>query len=152
MSVGKVMTAWIQEGVDLYGNRISKYIKFSPLIVPDIKNAKSLPKEMVKESEGKEILKQIFPSDYMILMDEKGKDLTSREFSDWIVKQMNSGKKRLVLVIGGPYGFSQAVYDRCDAKIALSKMTFTHEMAKLILTEQIYRAFTIMKGEPYHHD
>lgn len=152
VSVGKISSSWIQEGINLFESRIGKYIKFSSIIIPDIRNSKSLSKENIKEEEGKAILNNIQSSDLMVLLDEKGKEFTSREFSDWIQKQMNSGRKRLMLVIGGPFGFSNDVYKRADYKIALSKMTFTHEMAKLILSEQLYRAMTILKGEPYHHD
>lgn len=152
LSVGKVNTPWIQKGLELFESRINKYIKFSVLIIPDIKNTKSLSIENIKEEEGKSILSNLNPSDFVVLMDEKGKEFTSRCFSDWIQKQMNSGRKRLVLIIGGPYGFSSNLYSKADSLISLSKMTFTHEMAKLILTEQTYRALTILKGEPYHHD
>lgn len=152
LSIGKISSPWIQQGISLYEARIGNYIKFSSVILPDIKNAKTLNKDQIKEEEGKQILSKILPSDYLVIMDERGKEFTSREFSDWIQKQMNSGRKRMVMVIGGPFGFSEAVYNRADVKIALSKMTFTHEMAKLLLTEQIYRSMTILKGEPYHHD
>ena len=152
VSVGKISSGWIQEGIIQYENRIGRYIKYSNVIIPDIKNAKSLPKDTIKEEEGKLILSQLTTSDFVVIMDEKGKELTSRDFSDWIQKQMNAGKKRLVIIIGGPFGFSEQIYRRADSKIALSKMTFTHEMAKLILSEQIYRSMTILKGEPYHHD
>lgn len=152
LNVGKSATPWIEEGINIYNTRIKKYIKFSSLSLPDIKNVKSLTKEMIKEEEGKILMQQFLPSDFVVLLDEKGKEYTSREYAEWIQKQMNSGKKRMILVIGGPYGFSKEIYERADAKIALSKMTFTHEMAKLLILEQTYRAMTIMKGEPYHHD
>ena len=152
LSVGKISTSWIKDGIELFESRIGKYIKFSVITVPDIKNAKNLSKESLKEEEGKFIMSNIIQSDYVVLMDEGGKELTSRDFASWIQKQMNSGRKRLVIIIGGPFGFSQDIYQRADFKVALSKMTFTHEMAKLILSEQLYRAMTILKGEPYHHD
>lgn len=152
LSVGKINTSWISEGIKLFESRIVRYIKFTSVIIPDLKNAKSLTKDTIKEEEGKLILQQIHTSDFVVLMDEKGKEYTSREFADWIQRLMNSGRKKLVLVIGGPFGFSKMVYARADFKIALSSLTFTHEMAKLILSEQIYRAMTILKGEPYHHD
>lgn len=152
LSVGKISSPWIMQGLELFESRIKKYIKFSTLIIPDIKNTKSLSKENIKEEEGKAILNNLQSSDFVVLMDERGKEFTSREFAEWFQKQMNSGKKRLVIIIGGPFGFSENVYTRTDFKIALSKMTFTHEMAKLVLTEQIYRSMTILKGEPYHHD
>ncbi|MCH5241033.1 MAG: 23S rRNA (pseudouridine(1915)-N(3))-methyltransferase RlmH [Muribaculaceae bacterium] len=152
LSVGKISSKWIQEGIDLFESRISRYVKFSSVIIPDVKNSKSMPLENLKEEEGKLIVANLTSSDFVVLMDEKGKEHTSRGFAEWVQKQMNTGRKRLVLVIGGPYGFSQEVYSRADSMIALSKMTFTHEMAKLLLSEQIYRAMTILKGEPYHHD
>ena len=152
LSVGKISSPWISQGLSLFETRLPHYIKFNTIIIPDIKNSKALSKELIKEEEGKLILGNVLPSDQVVLMDEKGKEKTSREFADWIQKMMNAGLKRLLFVIGGPFGFAQSVYNRADAKISLSAMTFTHEMAKLILTEQIYRAMTILRGEPYHHD
>lgn len=152
LSIGKISSQWIKQGLDLFETRLKKYVSFNPLILPDVKNAKSLSIDLIKDEESKMIASQLNSSDYVVLMDEQGKEFTSRQFSEWFQKQMNSGKKRLVLIIGGPYGFSQNIYERADSKIALSKMTFTHEMAKLLLTEQIYRAFSILRGEPYHHD
>lgn len=152
LNLGKFATNWIKDGFVQYQSRILRYIKFTEIIIPDLRNTKSLSKEIIKEEEGKEILKQILPSDFVVLMDERGSEYTSIKFSDWINKQMNTGRKRLLFVIGGPYGFSQSVYKRADSLVSLSKMTFTHEMAKLFLAEQIYRAFSILKGEPYHHD
>lgn len=152
ISVGKISSEWINTGISMYESRISRYIKYSPVIVPDLKNAKTLSKENIKEDEGKLILNELSQSDFVVILDEKGKEFNSREFAEWIQKQMNTGMKRLIFVIGGPYGFSKKVYERANSKIALSKFTFTHELAKLVLTEQIYRAFTIFKNEPYHHD
>ena len=150
--IGKTSTQWIQEGLSHFESRIIKYIKFSSINIPDIKNVKSLSVDLIKEAEGKAILKCLNRSDFVVLMDERGKEFTSKEYADWFQRQMNSGIKRLVIIVGGPYGFSKDVYARADSLISLSKMTFTHEMAKLILTEQLYRAFTILKGEPYHHE
>lgn len=152
LSVGKISSPWIQKGIEIFESRLGKYIKYTSFIIPDIKNSKTLSKETIKEEEGKLMISFFNSSDFIVLMDEKGKEFSSRELSEWTQKQMNSGKKRMVLVIGGPYGFSKEVYDRANIMLALSKMTFTHEMAKLILTEQVYRALTILKGEPYHHD
>ncbi|MCH5230936.1 MAG: 23S rRNA (pseudouridine(1915)-N(3))-methyltransferase RlmH [Muribaculaceae bacterium] len=152
LSIGRISLDWIQKGLELFESRIGRYIKFSVQVLPDIRNAKSLSVEQIKTEEGKNLLAQINPTDYVVLLDEKGREFTSRGFAEWIQKQMNSGRKRLLLIIGGPYGFSEAVYERADTKIALSSMTFTHEMAKLLLTEQIYRAMTILRREPYHHD
>lgn len=152
LSIGKISSPWIQKGIELFESRLNRYIKFNSIIIPDVKISRNLTKEIQKETEGNAILSQLSATDIVVLMDEKGKEYTSREFSDWIQRQMNSGRKRLLIIIGGPYGFSEPVYSRADTKIALSKMTFTHEMAKLILTEQLYRGMTILRGEPYHHD
>ena len=152
LSVGKIASSWIQHGISHFESRICKYIKYTPIIVADVKNSKSLPVENIKEAEGKAILKLLNNSDFVVLMDEKGIISTSREFALWLQKQMNTGIKRLVIIIGGPFGFSKEIYDRANSLLSLSKMTFTHEMAKLILTEQIYRGLTILKGEPYHQD
>ena len=152
MSVGKVASKWVAEGISEYEKRITKYLKFRSLYIPDIKNSKSLSISQIKEEEGKKLLAEMADSDYVVLMDERGKQFTSRNFSLWLEKIMAGGRKRLLLVIGGPFGFSDAVYSRADAMISLSSMTFTHEMAKLFATEQIYRAFSILNGEPYHHD
>lgn len=152
LSIGKITSSWIRQGIQNFEERLPHYIKFSSHIIPDVKGNRALTKESQKEEEGKAILNFLLQSDFVVLMDEKGKEFSSREFSDWIQKQMNCGRKRMVIIIGGPFGFTESVYQRCDYKIALSKMTFTHEMAKLILSEQLYRAMTILRNEPYHHD
>lgn len=152
VSIGKITTNWINEGLSVFETRIPHYIKYNSVVIPDIRNTKGMTKDKIKDEEGKLILDQISPADLVVLLDERGRESTSRDFAEWIQKQMNSGRKKVVLVIGGPYGFSQAVYNRGNSLMALSKMTLTHEMAKLILTEQLYRAMTILKGEPYHHD
>ena len=152
MSVGKVNSPWITKGLEEFEKRLSKYMKFSAKIIPDIRNTKSLTKEQIKISEGKSILAEILGSDYVVLLDEKGEEFSSQKFSSWLEKKMASGKKRIIFIIGGPFGFSEEVYAKADSKIALSKMTFTHEMAKLFFTEQLYRAFTILNNEPYHHE
>ena len=118
----------------------------------DVKGAGQLAEVRQKELEGEVILAKLQPSDMVILLDERGKEFTSREFAVWMEKQMASGRKRIVVVIGGPYGFSQSVYDRADGKVSMSKMTFNHEMIRLFFVEQMYRAMTILRGEPYHHD
>ena len=120
-------------------------------VIPDIKNRKTLTEEQQKKAEGDLILSQLNSGDDLILLDEKGKTFTSVMFSQWIEKQMNAGSKRIVFVVGGPYGFSKEVYDKCKFKISLSEMTFSHQMIRLIFVEQLYRSFTIIKGEPYHH-
>lgn len=152
LCVGKVSTSWIQKGIEQFEKRIHRYLKFSTNVLPDIKNVKSLSKESIKEEEGKIILGALNSSDYVVLMDERGKEFTSTDFADWIQKQMNASRKRIVFVIGGPYGFSSNVYSRADFLFSLSKMTYTHEFAKLVLTEQLYRGFSILNGEPYHHE
>ncbi|MCR5068267.1 MAG: 23S rRNA (pseudouridine(1915)-N(3))-methyltransferase RlmH [Prevotella sp.] len=149
--IGKTNNKHFQAGIDDYISRISHYMPFSLVTIPDIKNTKSLTEAQQKEKEGELILKQLSPSDTLVLLDEHGKELRSIELAAWLEKKQVS-TNRLVLCIGGPYGFSQAVYDRADEMLSLSKMTFSHQMVRLILTEQIYRACTIIKGEPYHHE
>ena len=149
--IGKTNNKHFQAGIDDYISRISHYMPFSLVTIPDIKNTKSLTEAQQKEKEGELILKQLSPSDTLVLLDEHGKELRSIELAAWLEKKQVS-TNRLVLCIGGPYGFSKAVYDRGDEMLSLSKMTFSHQMVRLILTEQIYRACTIIKGEPYHHE
>lgn len=149
--IGKTNNKHFQVGIDDYISRISHYMPFSLVTIPDIKNTKSLTEAQQKEKEGELILKQLSPSDTLVLLDEHGKELRSIELAAWLEKKQVS-TNRLVLCIGGPYGFSKAVYDRADEMLSLSKMTFSHQMVRLILTEQIYRACTIIKGEPYHHE
>lgn len=151
LTVGKTNQGYIQTGIDEYCKRLKRYIGFSIISLPDIKTSKALSEELQKEKEGEIILNYLSLSDMVILLDENGKEYTSVEFSKFIQKTLASGRKRAVFVVGGPYGFSEAVYRRADAKCSLSKMTFTHEMVRLFFTEQIYRAMTIIKGEPYHH-
>jgi 23S rRNA (pseudouridine1915-N3)-methyltransferase len=127
-------------------------VKFEIAIIPDIKNVKNLSEKQQKEKEGELILKQLQPTDELILLDEKGKDFRSLEFAKYLQKKMNSGIKQLVIVIGGPYGFSEEVYKKSNGKISLSKMTFSHQMIRLFVVEQLYRGFTILKNEPYHHE
>lgn len=151
LTIGKTDNTSLQSLITEYENRLKHYIRFEMEIIPDIKNAKNLSESQQKEKEGNLILKKINNTDVMILMDEKGKQFTSLEFSNYLQKKMNSGIKQLVLVIGGPYGFSDEVYTKAQGKISLSKMTFSHQMVRLFMVEQIYRAFTILKNEPYHH-
>ena len=127
------------------------YVRFSFEIIPDLKNSKNLSEKLQKKEEGKIILSKISNSDRLILLDENGQEMNSVGFSNFLQKQMNSGLKRLVLVIGGPYGFSEDVYKKASSKLALSKMTFSHQMVRLFIIEQLYRSFTILKNEPYHH-
>ncbi len=152
ITVGKTTTDYIQTGINEYSKRLKRYVPFSIKNLPDIKYARKLTEAQQKEEEGKLILAELSSSDYIVLLDERGEMLTSRGFSDFIQKGMLGGKKRMVFVVGGPYGFSQAIYTRANFKLSFSKMTFSHEMIRLFFTEQLYRAMTILKGEPYHHD
>lgn len=152
LAVGKTDDKNLIQLIDNYQNRLKHYIKFNLEILPDIKNVKNLSESQQKEKEGQLILKKLQPTDQLILLDEKGKDFTSLNFADFLQKKMNSGIKQLVFVIGGPYGFSDEVYKKAQGKISLSKMTFSHQMIRLFMVEQLYRGFTILKNEPYHHE
>lgn len=152
IAVGKTSTDYISRGVDEFLKRANRYLGVELTVIPDIKASKALTEEAQKQQEGRNILASLLPGDIVTLLDERGKELTSREFSGMIERRMIQGTKRLVFVIGGPYGFSKEVYERADSKLSLSRMTFTHEMVRLFFVEQIYRAMTIMRGEPYHHD
>ena len=149
--VGKTVNKHFNAGINDYVERIGHYMPFSITTIPELKNTKNLSESQQKEREGELILKQIQPTDTVVLLDEHGKEFISIEFADWIQKKQNTAR-RLIFVIGGPYGFSNDVYERANEKISLSKMTFSHQMVRLIFTEQIYRACTIIKGEPYHHE
>ena len=151
LAIGKTDNTELVSLIDDYTKRLGFYIKFSFQIIPDIKKAKNLTEEQQKEKEGKLILDNLTPSDVLVLLDENGQQFTSVAFSKYLQKRMNSGIKQLVFVIGGPYGFSQEVYQRANEKIALSKMTFSHQMIRLFFIEQLYRGFTILRNEPYHH-
>ncbi|WP_036386871.1 23S rRNA (pseudouridine(1915)-N(3))-methyltransferase RlmH [Muricauda sp. MAR_2010_75] len=152
IAIGKTDSVDLEQLISIYEKRLQHYIKFQFQIIPDIKNSKNLSETQQKDKEGELILAQLQPSDALILLDEKGKQYTSVEFSQFLQKKMNSGIKNLVLAIGGPYGFSEAVYERANGKISLSKMTFSHQMVRLFLVEQLYRGFTILRNEPYHHE
>lgn len=151
LAVGKTDSSALLQLIQKYEARLRHYISFSIEIIPDLKNSKNLSEKIQKEKEGFLILNKISNTDRLFLLDDKGKSFDSLEFSKFIQKQMNSGLKQLVLIIGGPYGFSQEVYQKAHGKISLSKMTFSHQMVRLFAIEQIYRAFTILKNEPYHH-
>lgn len=150
--IGKTDKSYIESGIDEYAKRISRYSNFELKIIKDLKNTKNLSETVQKKLEGEKILENINASDFVVLLDENGKQSNSREFSEFLNKVLVSGNKNLIFVIGGPYGFSQEVYNRANAKISLSKMTFSHQLVRLIFTEQLYRAFSILNNEPYHHD
>jgi 23S rRNA (pseudouridine1915-N3)-methyltransferase len=151
LTVGKTDDKNLQVLIENYQKRLGHYINFQLEIIPDIKNSKNLNETQQKEKEGELILKKLSTTDQLILLDENGMSLGSKEFSTYIQKKMNSGLKQMVLVIGGPYGFSEAVYKKSQGKISFSRMTFSHQMIRLFAIEQLYRAFTILKNEPYHH-
>ena len=152
LTVGKTDRDWVKQGLDLYISRLKHYIPFTLTEIPELKNVSSLSESQIKTKEGELILKLLRPSDDVILLDEKGKQYTSMEFSRLIQDKMTYSGRDIVFVIGGAYGFAPEVYDRASSKISLSKMTFSHQMVRTIFVEQVYRAFTIMKGEPYHHE
>jgi 23S rRNA (pseudouridine1915-N3)-methyltransferase len=151
IAIGKTDNKNLQSLIDEYQKRLSFYIKFDLEIIPDIKNVKNISESQQKEKEGELILAKITPTDQLILLDENGQSFSSVGFSAELQKKMNSGVKTLVFVIGGPYGFSETVYAKAQGKIALSLMTFSHQMVRLFFIEQLYRGFTILRNEPYHH-
>jgi 23S rRNA (pseudouridine1915-N3)-methyltransferase len=149
--IGKTDELYLQKGIELFMKRIPHYISFEMKVIPDLKNSKNLSEEQQKAKEGELILLQLIPSDDLLLLDEQGFETSSVDFARFLEKKMISGIKRLVFLIGGPYGFSESIYARAIGKVSLSKMTFSHQMVRLIFLEQLYRAMTILKGEPYHH-
>lgn len=151
IAIGKTDSTPLQQLISEYQARLKHYIKFEFEVILDIKNSKNLSEKQQKEKEGELILKKLKPTDVLVLLDEGGKQFTSIEFSNYLQKKMNSGMKQLVFVIGGPFGFSPDVYQKAQEKISLSKMTFSHQMVRLFIVEQLYRGSTILKNEPYHH-
>ena len=151
LAIGKTDDKNFQSLIETYQKRLKHYIKFELEVIPDIKNSKNLSEKEQKQREGEIILKKIQPTDNLILLDEKGEAFRSVAFARFLQKKMNSGTKQMVLVIGGPYGFSDEVYQKAQGKISLSKMTFSHQMIRLFFIEQLYRGFTILRNEPYHH-
>ena len=151
LTIGKTDDSALQKLIDTYVNRLGHYNKFELEIIPDLKKTKNLSVDQQKSAEGKLILDKLSASDFVVLLDENGKHLSSEGFSEYIQKRLNSGMKQLIFIIGGPYGFSEEVYSRADGKLSLSKMTFSHQMVRLFFVEQLYRAFTILRNEPYHH-
>lgn len=149
--LGKTDSLQLNQLIEEYRDRLRHYIKFEIETIPDLRNTKNLSEKQQKEKEGEAILGKLNTSDFLVLLDENGRQHTSVEFSDYLQKKMNSGLKQLVFVVGGPYGFSNAVHQKSQGKISLSKMTFSHQMVRLFMVEQLYRAFTILRNEPYHH-
>ena len=150
--VGKTDSKEVNALVENYTKRINFYNRFNITYIPDVKNTKSLSEAQQKTSEGEAIMRLLDPSDRVVLLDEKGSEFRSVECADWLQKRLNSGVKRLVFIIGGPYGFSPEIYSRANEKISLSKMTFSHQIIRAIFTEQLYRAFSILHNSPYHHE
>lgn len=152
LSVGKTDNKQFAQLVDEYRKRVNYYIPFETQIVPDIKNRKNISEKEQKTLEGNLLLKSLLPTDYVVLLDDKGKQFSSVEFAGYLERKSHTVPKRLIFMIGGPYGFSQEIYDAANEKISLSKMTYTHQMVRLIFAEQLYRAMTILHNEPYHHE
>ena len=152
LSVGKTDDDFYAQAIDVFKKRLGFYIPFDMEFVPDLKNTKNLSEKEQKNLEGEGILNRLQPGDYVVLLDDKGKQYSSTEFARFMEKKSHSVPKRLVFVVGGPYGFSEAVYARANEKLSLSKMTFTHQMVRLVFVEQLYRAMTILNNEPYHHE
>ncbi len=151
LSISKTTEKYLQEGITIYENRLQHYCKFQRIEIPDLKNSKNLSFDQQKQKEAELILSKITTTDFVVLLDENGKELSSQGFSKEIATWMNRSVSHVVFVIGGPYGFDQSVYDRANYKLSLSKLTFSHQMVRLFFVEQLYRAYTIIKGEPYHH-
>ena len=150
--VGKTNAKYLLEGEKEYGNRLKHYTKFEEIIIPDVKHSGKLNENELKKKEGHLILEKLESSDHVILLDDKGKSYSSIEFANFLQQKMNSGLKSLVFVVGGAFGFSDEVYLRANSKLSLSKMTFSHQMVRLIFKEQLYRGFSILRGEKYHHE
>lgn len=152
LTVGKTDIAWVRAGLEMYVSRLEHYVPFSLKELPELKGVSALTREQIKQREGEMILRQVAPADEVVLLDEHGREYRSLEFADWLGGRMARSGRDLVLVIGGAYGFSDAVYARADGKLSLSKMTYSHQLVRTIFAEQLYRAFTILRGEPYHHE
>lgn len=152
LQTGKTTDKHISELADLYSDRIKKYTGFEIITIPDVKNTKNMPVQEQRTKEATKIIQSVTDDDYIILLDERGKELRTLEFSGTLEKMFFLPKKRIVFIIGGPWGFSEAVYKRADYKMSLSKMTYPHQLVRLLFLEQLYRVFTIIKGEPYHHE
>lgn len=149
--IGKTGLQYLKEGIEMYENRIKHYLSFDVQIIPDLKNSKNLSPEQIKQQEGLLVLRKLQEGDFLILLDEKGKELSSAGFAQFFEKQLYSSKRRIIFQVGGAYGFSDEVYRRADEKLSMSKMTYSHQLIRLIFVEQLYRALTIIKGEPYHN-
>ena len=150
--IGKTNQKFVKEGFEMFAKRLQHYTRFQEIQIDDVKNAGKMPKEELKKQEGEKLLSKISNTDFLVLLDEKGKQLTSVEFANWIEQKMVQGKTHIVFAVGGAFGFSEAVYNRADYKLRLSDMTFSHQIIRVIFAEQIYRAYSIINNEPYHND
>lgn len=150
--IGKTDDKFIQEGIDKYLKRLKHYINFNLVVIPDVKNVKNMSQSQQMEKEAELFLKQISTGDMLVLLDERGKEFRSIEFADYLEHKMVTSVQHIVFLIGGPYGFADVIKSRASHSVSLSKMTFSHQMIRLFFVEQVYRAFSIMKGEPYHHE
>ncbi len=150
--IGKTEVGFVRQGIEEYVKRLQHYVAFNIQYIGDARNTRNMSEAQQKVAEGRSLLASLETSDHVVLLDEHGTERTSVDYSQWLERRMASGCKRLVFVVGGPYGFSPEVYDRANEKISLSKMTFPHELVRLIFVEQLYRAFTILRHEPYHHE
>ena len=150
--IGNTSFPYLKEGTSIYEKRLKHYIPFEYNVIPDVKNAKNMSKEQLKTKEGDNVLKKLDKGDWLILLDERGKELSSLKFASYFDNLLQQSHKRLIFLVGGAYGFSDAVYQRANGKISLSKMTFSHQMVRLFVIEQIYRAMTILRNQPYHHE
>ncbi|MCR4824528.1 MAG: 23S rRNA (pseudouridine(1915)-N(3))-methyltransferase RlmH [Bacteroidales bacterium] len=152
LTVGKTDIPWVRDGLEMYVSRLKHYVPFGLREIPELKGVSALNREQIKEKEGELILRQLKPADDVILLDEHGREFRSLEFADWLGRRLTASGHDLVFVVGGAYGFSDAVYARAAGKLSLSKMTYSHQLVRTIFAEQLYRAFTILRGEPYHHE
>lgn len=150
--IGKTDRKWLEEGIGVYSERISHFAQFGIQVIPDQKNTRNMDASVQKEREGESVLRLLQPGDDVCLLDDKGSEMTSTQMASWLEKRISRSSKRLVFIIGGPYGFSSGLYDRVTERISLSRMTFSHQMVRLIFVEQLYRAFAIINKLPYHHE
>jgi len=152
LQTGKTSEGYISQGTGIYSNRIRKYIPFEIFTVPEIRNTRNMTSREQKEREGEKILKYLSGDDFTVILDEKGRERTTIEFSEWLEKAFMLPKKRILFIIGGPWGFSDDVYNKSDERLSLSRFTFSHQMVRLLFLEQLYRALTVINGDPYHHE
>ncbi len=150
--IGKTAFPYLEKGIGIYEKRLERYLPFQSVLIPDVKNAKKLPPEQLKIKEGEAVLNKINPTDYFVLLDEKGKEMTSVHFAKFMEQKLQLGNRKLIFLVGGAFGFSEAIYQRADLKLSMSKMTFSHQMIRLFFLEQLFRAMSILKGEPYHNE